>query len=343
MKAVVKTEKARGAKLIDVDVPEIGSKDVLLKVKVAAICGTDVHIYDWTPFAQARIKPPMIFGHETCGEVVSVGNDVTNLALGDLVAVETHIPDGVCYQCQTGAQHICENLAIIGGDTDGVFAEYAKIPAVCCWKLNKDTNADLGAILEPLGVAVNAVLKGEVNNRSVAVFGCGPIGLFAIGTLAVWGATKVFALEPNPIRLAMARQLVPEVTTIDPAREDAVQVIREATGGRGVDVSIEVSGNAQAVRMAFQVLRRGGRVSLVGLPSVPIELNLAEDIIQKEAKVFGSTGRLMWQTWWDMQSLLESGRFNPMAVITHRFPLADFAEAFELAKSGKAGKILLYP
>jgi threonine 3-dehydrogenase len=141
----------------------------------------------------------------------------------------------------------------------------------------------------------------------------------------------------------MAHQLAPEAILINSAKEDAAQVIREATRGRGVDVSIEISGNIQAVRMAFQVLRRGGRISLVGLPSEPVELNLAEDIILKEAKVFGSAGRLMWQTWWDMQNLLESGRFDPMPVITHRFPLADFAKAFELAKSGGAGKILLYP
>lgn len=343
MKAVVKTEKAPGAKLLDVDVPDIGREDVLLKVKVAAICGSDIHIYDWTPWAQARIKPPMILGHETCGEVVNTGNNVTDLALGDLVAVETHIPDGVCYQCQTGAQHICENLAIIGVDTDGTFAEYAKIPAVCCWRISKDTNPDLGAILEPFGVAINGILKGEVNNRSVAVFGCGPIGLFAVGALAVLGATKIFALEPNPTRLAMARQLAPEATLINPARADAVEAIREATEGRGVDISIELSGNTQGIRMAFQVLRRGGRISLVGLPSAPVELNLAEDIIQKEARVFGSSGRLMWQTWWDMRNLIESEKFDPMPVITHRFSLADFGKAFELAKSGEAGKILLYP
>lgn len=343
MKALMKVEKAPGAELMDIDVPKIGPKDVLFKVKVAAICGTDIHIYRWAPYAQARVKPPMIFGHETCGEIVSVGSQVTNLKPGDLVAVETHIPCGECYQCQTGAQHICERMAIIGVHTDGVFAEYAKIPAVCCWRLPKDTNPELGAILEPLGVAVNGILKGEVNNRSVAVFGCGPIGLFAVGAVAAWGATKVFALEPNPTRLAMARQLVPEVTLLNPAEGDVVKVIREATGGRGVDVSIELSGSTQAAQMAFQVLRRGGRVSLVGLPSTPVELELTENIIYKEAKVFGSTGRLMWQTWWDMQNLLESGKFDPMPVITHRFPLADFAKALELAGSGEAGKILLYP
>lgn len=343
MKAVVKTEAAPGAKLMDVDTPEPGPKDVLIQVKVAAICGTDIHIYEWTPYAQARIKPPMIFGHEVCGEVVKVGSQVTNFALGDLVAVETHIPDEVCYMCQIGLQHICEKMAIIGVHTDGAFAEYAKIPAVCCWKLPRDTNPDLGAILEPWGVAVNGILKGEINNRSVAVFGCGPIGLMGLGSIAAWGASKIFAVEPVATRLNMVPQFAPEATLINPAKEDAVKTILEATGGRGVDVSIDISGNSRAIQTAFRVVRRGGRVSLVGLPSAPVELDITADIIYKEARVFGSTGRTMWQTWFDIQNLITSGKFDPMPVITHRMPMADFAKGIELAKSGEAGKILLYP
>ncbi|TET48715.1 MAG: L-threonine 3-dehydrogenase, partial [Dehalococcoidia bacterium] len=158
MKAVVKEKAAPGARLMDVDVPEPGPRDVLIKVKAAAICGTDIHIMEWTPFAQARIKPPMIFGHECSGEVVKVGDQVKNIAVGDLIAVETHIPDETCFMCRTGLQHICEKMAIVGVHVDGVFAEYAKIPAVCCWKLSKDTKPDLGAILEPWGGAVNGIL-----------------------------------------------------------------------------------------------------------------------------------------------------------------------------------------
>ncbi len=343
MKAVVKTEAAPGAKLMDVDVPEPGPKDVLIKVKAAAICGTDIHIMEWTPFAQARIKPPMIFGHECSGEVVKVGSQVTNFAVGDLVAVETHIPCEECYMCRTGSQHICEKMAIIGVHVDGVFAEYAKIPITCCWRLPKDANPDLGAIMEPIGVAVNGALKGDINNKSVAVFGCGPIGQFCLGAVAVWGATKIFAIEPNQYRLNMARRLVPGATFLDPTKDDVVKTICDATEGRGVEVSIEISGNAEATKMAFQVVGKGGRVSLVGLQSGPVELSLNEDIIYKEARVFGSTGRIMWKTWYDIQKLLESGKFDPMPVITHRMPLAEFAKGIELAKSGEAGKIILYP
>jgi len=343
MKALIKADRMPGAKITDVDVPQIGPKDVLIKVKAAAICGSDVHIYEWTSFAQARVKPPMIFGHEACGEVVEIGSQVTNIAVGDLVAVETHIPDGECYQCQTGAQHICEKMAIIGVHTDGVFAEYAKIPSVCCWKIPKDTDPDLGAIMEPIGVAVNGALKGEINNQNVAVFGCGPIGIFCLGAVSFWGAAKIFAVEPTPKRLNMVHSLAPRARLINPREEDAVAVIREATGGRGVDVAIDLSGSIAAIKQAFSALRQGGRISLVGLPSEPIELSLTENIIYKEAKVFGSTGRIMWQTWWDVQKLLESGQFDPMPVITHRFPLAEFEQALDLAKNQQAGKIILYP
>ena len=343
MIALMKKDRAPGAELVSIPVPEVGPKDVLIKVKAVAICGTDIHIYDWTPYAQARVKPPMIFGHETCGEIVSVGEQVTSFNVGDLIAVETHIPCGKCLQCQTGAQHICEKMAIIGVHTDGTFAEYAKIPAVCCWRLPKDTNPDLGAIMEPMGVAINGALKGEINNKSVAVFGCGPIGLFCLGAVAAWGATRIFAIEPNPTRLNMACQFAPNATFLNPTKDDVVKTVLKATGGRGVEVSIEISGSNQAAKMAFQVLSKRGRVSLVGLYAKPVELEPNDDIIEKEARVFGSAGRLMWQTWWDMQKLLESGKFDPMPAITHRFPLSEFQDALKLAKSGEAAKIILYP
>ncbi len=343
MKAVVKTEAAPGAKLMDVDVPVPGPRDVLIKVKAAAICGTDIHIMEWTPFAQARIKPPMTFGHECSGEVVKVGSQVTDIAVGDLVAVETHIPDETCFMCKTGLQHICEKMAIIGVHVDGVFADYAKIPAVCCWKLPKDTNPDLGAILEPWGVAVNGILKGEVNNRSVAVFGCGPIGLMGLGSIHAWGASKIFAVEPSETRLKMVPQFAPDAVLLNPAKEDAVKAILDATGGRGVDVSIDISGNPRGIQGAFGVVRRAGRVTLVGLPSEPVTLDLTANIIYKEARVFGSTGRMMWDTWYEMQNLMDSGKFDPMPVITDRMPLADFAKGIEMAAGGKVGKVILYP
>lgn len=343
MLAVIKTERGPGAEIKQVEVPGIRERDLLVQVKATAICGTDIHIYDWTPYAQERVKPPLIFGHEFCGKVVEAGSQVTKVRPGDLVAGETHIPCGHCYQCETGDQHICENVAILGVHTDGAFAEYARLPEACAWRLPEGTSPELGAVLEPLGVAVHGVLADRVDGRSVVVFGCGPIGLFALGVARASGASRLFAVEINPTRLGMAPLMAPEAVLINAKEEDAVEAILEATGGYGVDVSIEVSGSEAATGQAFKVLRKGGRISLVGLPSSPIELDLVEDIIYKEAKVLGVTGRVMWDTWWEMTKLLDSGKLDPTAVITHRFPLSDFEKAIELAKSGQAAKILLLP
>ena len=343
MKALMKTERSPGAKIVDVAVPEPGPRDVIIRVKVAAICGTDIHIYDWNSYAQARIKPPMIFGHEGCGEVVKIGDQVTRFKPGDLVAVEPHIPCGECRQCQTGSQHICEKMAIIGVHTDGLFSEFARIPTSCCWPLPKDSNPDLGAILEPMGVAINGILKEDINNKSVALFGCGPIGLFGLAAVSAWGASRIFAVEPNAYRLDMAKKLVPQAVFIDSNNENPVDVIMEATGGTGVEVALEISGDVKAAKWVFQVTGKRGRVSLIGLPSQPVELSLTDDIIYKELRVYGSTGRMMWKTWYDAQKLLGSGKFDPLPVITHRFPLEEFEQGMTLAKSRKAGKILFYP
>jgi len=343
VKAVVKLGLAPGAEIQDVDVPAVGPRDVLLKVKAAAICGSDVHIYRSSPTIMSLTSPPFIFGHEACGEIVEVGEQVTRLKVGDLVAVETHISCGTCYQCQTGGQHVCERVAIFGVQTDGAFAEYARVPEIVGWKLPQDTSPDLGAILEPLGVAVHGVLSGEISGRSVAIFGCGPIGIFALQATTALGATRVFAVEVAPARLDLARQCAPSAILLNPKKVDPVEAIMEASGGQGVDVCLEYSGSGQALKQALQVVKRRGRVSLVGVPSGPVELDIYPGIIFKEARVLGISGRLIWQSWWQVKVLLDSGRFDPMKVITHRFPLADFATAIELAASGETGKIIIYP
>ena len=343
MKAVLKSGLAPGAEIKDVAVPTIGPGDVLLKIKAAAICGSDVHIYHSSPTMMSITHPPLIFGHEACGEVVEVGEQVTRLELGDLVAVETHIPCGTCHQCQTGGQHVCERMVIFGVQTDGAFAEYARVPEIVCWKLSRDTSPDLGAILEPLGVAVHGVLSGEIAGRSVAVFGCGPIGIFALQAATALEATEVFAVEVAPARLELAHQCAPGAVLINPKKVDPVEAIMEASGGQGVDVCLEYSGSGQALKQALKIVKCRGRVSLVGIPSGPVELDVHPDIILKEARLLGISGRLIWQSWWQVRELLDSGRIDPMKVITHRFPLADFATAIELAAGGETGKILLYP
>lgn len=343
MKALFKRKPVKGADLLDVDIPKVGANDLLVKVQAAAICGTDNHIYDWTPWAEARIELPMIFGHEFAGVVVEVGSATRGWQVGDLVAAETHIPCLQCYQCRTGRQHTCEQMRIIGVHTDGAFAEYALLPEACAWKLPPGTSPELGAILEPIGVAANGLFKDRIDGCSVAIIGCGPIGIFGAQLALASGARQLFVTDINPYRLDMARRIVPEATVLNPKEDDVEASVIGATEGRGVDVVVELSGSPQGTVQAFNVLAKGGRVSLVGLPSQPITLEMTSAIIYREAIVYGSTGRLMWDTWYKVDALLKAGKFDPLPVITHRFPLSEYAQALELTLSANAGKVILTP
>ncbi|MGB2814726.1 MAG: zinc-binding dehydrogenase, partial [Dehalococcoidales bacterium] len=259
------------------------------------------------------------------------------------VSPEPHIFCGECYYCQNSAALNCLNMGLLGHTIGGAFAEYMAVPAHVCWKHPAGTSYELGAIHEPVGVGVHSVMSGPINGKSVAVFGCGPIGMFALGASRVFGATKMFGIEVAPKRVEMARKLFPDATIINPKEQDPVKIIKDATDGLGVDVSIELSGNPEATRLCFDVLKREGRVSLVGVPSGPMEFNFHPNIILKEATVRGVFGREVWQTWWQLRAMLDTGRFDPLPIITHRFPLAEFEQAFKMAESGEAGKVLLIP
>jgi threonine 3-dehydrogenase len=343
MRALIKSKPTRGADLVEVDIPSVGPHDLLVQVQAAAICGTDNHIYDWTPWAQARLKLPRIFGHEFAGQVVEVGSAVQGWQKGDLAAAETHIPCLQCYQCRTGRQHTCEKMQIIGVHVDGAFAQYALLPVACAWKLPAGTSAELGAILEPIGVAANGLFKDRIDGLSVVVIGCGPIGIFGAQLALAAGARQVWVTDVNAYRLAMARRILPEAVVLNPAQDDVKALIAQGTQGRGADVVVELSGSAPGIAQAFDVLAKGGRVSLVGLPSQPISLELTDAIIYREAIVYGSTGRLMWDTWYRVDALLQAGKFDPLPVITHRFPLEEYAQALELTMAGQAGKVILTP
>ncbi len=342
MKAIIKAEPFPGAKCVEVDVPAIRPGHVLVKVLSAAICGTDLHIYDWTEWAQPRIKAPMIFGHEFCGRVVEVGEGVTRAAVGDLIAGETHIPCGNCYQCNTGLQHVCQHMEILGVHTPGVFSEYALIPEPCVWKLPANTDPDIGALYEPFGVAAHAVLVESVSGKNVVVFGCGPIGQFAVGIARKSGAAKVIACEISPDRLAMASQMG-ATHLVNSKEQDAKDRIMEITQGIGADVAVELSGSPIALQQALSSITRGGRLTIAGLPPKPVEINVVDDVIYKELRIYGVTGREMYSTWYKVSSLIESGVVDPRRVITHTFNICDIDMAMETAKGGRAGKIILHP
>jgi threonine 3-dehydrogenase len=342
MLAVVKPAARPGAEIRDVKIPSIAGNEVLVKVDVASICGTDLHIYEWDAWARKRIHPPLIPGHEFCGHVAAVGSDVTSVKEGDFVSAEMHVACGKCFQCRIGEQHICQHVKIIGIDADGAFAEYVRIPESNIWKIDPAIPPEYASVLDPLGNAVHTVLAGEIAAKTVAIIGCGPIGLFSITVARAVGAAQIFAIEINPHRAELARRMKADFV-FNPSTEDAKTKVIAATDGIGVDVVLEMSGKTPGIRLGFDILRLGGRVSLLGIPSKPVELNFAEDLIFKGATVQGINGRLMYKTWYQMQALLKNHKLDLAPVITDRIPMKDFSHGVERLKTGEASKILLYP
>jgi threonine 3-dehydrogenase len=343
MKAIAKVRPEYGLELIETNIPELKNDDILIKVHVTSICGTDLHIYKWDRWSQDRIKTPRIIGHELAGEVVAVGPHVKNIKVGDFVSAESHIVCANCYLCRTGQYHICRDFKIIGVDVDGVFADYVALPEICAWKNEPDFDKEMASIQEPFGNAVQTAYVDELVGKTVAIFGLGAIGLFCIPLAEAAGATKVFAIDVNEYKLDLARKISSHTICMNSMKEDIVPFIINETDGLGVDVVLEVSGSNEALINEFKVLRNGGRISLLGIPSQPVELNLAEQIVLKGISVYGITGRKMFDTWYKTSRLFKSGQVDVKSVITHSFKMEHYQEAFKLMESGNCGKILLYP
>lgn len=342
MRAVLKAEAAPGAVLAQVPIPHPGADDILVRVRAASMCGTDLHIYNWDPWAQSRFHPPMVFGHECCGEVVEAGRNVTNVKSGDFISLESHITCEHCLQCRTGQAHVCANVQILGVDRPGIYAEYVALPARVAWKNPADMPIEVASIQEPFGNAVHTVFACDIPTKRVAVIGCGPIGLWAISIAKAAGAAAVYAVDINPVRLHLAQEMGATLT-INSREADPVETVRQVTNGEGVDVILEMSGNARAIAQGFQMLRYGGEAALLGLPPRPVELDLNNAIIFKGARVHGISGRRIWDTWYRTQGLILSGAVDPTRVITHKLDLADFDHAFALMNKGEAAKVVLYP
>jgi threonine 3-dehydrogenase len=341
MQALVKPTRAAGAELAEVIVPAVGPGDVLVKVRAASICGTDLHIYLWDAWAQTRCDPPMVFGHEFAGDVVAVGAAVTAVKPGDYVAAESHIACGECYECRHGLQHICRRVQIIGVDRPGAFAQYVAIPEQNAWPTSRRFPPRIATIQEPMGNAVHTALSTSIAGSSVAIFGAGPIGLFAVPIARASGARKIITVEPSAFRRGLAERVGSDIV-IDPGQNNVVPRILAETEGEGVDVVLEMSGNAQAIGQALAALRFGGHISMLGIPSRPVEIDLADGVIFKGATVRGISGRRMFETWYQTRGFLESG-MDLSPIITHEMPLSDFARAFELVRTGDSGKVVLYP
>jgi len=339
MHAIVKQRRAPGLTVTTVPKPSPGPGEVLIAVRHAGVCGTDLHIADWDLWAQRRINPPLIIGHEFAGEVAAVGDRVSGVKPGQVVTAEGHIVCGHCLQCRTGNSHICRHTQIIGVDRDGAFAEYIVMPATNVLPLD-GIPTDIGAIMDPMGNAFHAVLTADIPGSIVFVVGCGPIGCFAVGIARASGAAKVIASDINPKRLALAARMGAHVT-IDAGREDVALRVLEETGGEGADVVCEMSGVPSALHQALAAVRMGGRVQLLGIPTGEVPIDFANEIIFKGLTLYGVIGRKMYETWHQMRRYLSAGLFDPRPVITHRFPLARVDDAIAAIRSGDAGKIIL--
>jgi threonine 3-dehydrogenase len=339
MQAIVKDKRAPGLLVTSVPTPAAGAGEVLIAVRHAGVCGTDLHIADWDPWAQGRIRPPLVVGHEFAGEIAAVGEGVTELRVGQLVTAEGHIVCGHCLQCRTGNSHICRNTRIIGVDRDGAFAEFIVMPATNVLALDA-IPTDIGAIMDPMGNAFHTVLTADIPGSTVFVVGCGPIGCFAVGIARAAGAARVLASDVNPKRLALAARMGADVA-INAATEDVLSIVRAETGGEGADVVCEMSGVPQALHQAFHAVRQGGRVQLLGIPKGEVPVDFANEIIFKGITIYGVIGRRMYQTWHQMRRFLTGGQFDPRPVITHRFPLAEIDAALAAIRSGDAGKVIL--
>lgn len=342
MKAVYKPNREKGIKIVDIPIPKISENEVLVKVKKAAICGTDIHLYAWNEWCEnVNAKNPMVIGHEFCGEVIEVGSNVNLVKTGDLIAGETHIPCGKCILCRTGKQHICKDMKILGVHADGVFAEYAKIPEICAWKLPPNTPPDIGAIYEPFGIAVHGVLRDKIAGLYTVIIGAGPLGLFAANVANISGAKQIFVLDPNEYRLKLAAKMGDNIMILNPKKDNIANIINEQTDGRGADVVIELSGSVQGTRDGFDVLGKGGRISLIGLHPQEVPLDLVNNVIYKEATVYGITGREMFNSWYQTESLIKSGKLNIEEVLTHEFSLDEVEKAILMAKEGNCGKLII--
>jgi threonine 3-dehydrogenase len=346
MRALRKVRPGPGAELAEVPVPEPGPGEVLIEVAAASICGTDVHIFEWNSWAQKRIHPPLTFGHEVAGHVVATGPEVHHIQAGTFVSAEGHVFCGFCPQCRRGRQHTCERLKILGVDFDGGFAEYVTLPERNAWEVDPRIAPDVASIHDPFGNAVHTVfIEGgarDVVGSTVVVLGCGPIGLFAVGVARAAGASQVVAVEPNEFRQDLAKRMGADVI-VDPTQRDPVEAVMEATDGHGAEVVLEMSGVPRVIDQGTRMLCGGGRMALLGLPTEPVPIDLTDQVIFKEARIYGVTGRVLFTTWETVSTLLATGMVDVSPVITHRFTLQEFERAFEAVASGRAGKVILTP
>ncbi|XMB72184.1 L-threonine 3-dehydrogenase [Mycoplasmatota bacterium WC30] len=343
MMAVVKDKEDVGFSYIKKSISTVLEPgEVLIKVITASFCGTDYHIYTYNNWAKNRLHLPLTVGHEFSGEIIKIANDVSNVKIGDIVSAETHIICDECEFCLRGEGHICENTSVIGVDRDGCFARYIKIPAKNCF-INEKHHSQLElSVQEPLGNAVHTITHFPIERKDVVVLGCGPIGIMAVDVAKAYNAKKVIAIEINEFRRNLARKIGADYV-IDPLTENVYEKVMEYTNGKGADVIGDFSGNKGAIETAFKYLKAGGGFAILGIPDQNISLNITDDVVFKGARIYGVTGRRIYETWYQVKDLLDSNKLHLSDIITHQMPLSKINEAAEIMGSKNCGKIVLFP
>ena len=334
MLAVLKEKPSPGVTIKKVPIPKPQKEEVLVKVVYASICGTDIGIYDWIPWAQGHIKPPHIMGHELVGEIVEINSgEKNNFELGDLVSSETHIFCQNCYQCSIKNYHICENMQLFGIGRNGSFAEYATIPVRTTWKNDLKIPVESMSVQEPLGNAVNVVSKAQVKDKKILIMGLGPTGLCAGMVAKAYGAKEVVGVNRREFRRKLAMKV---------GLDRAVEKLDEKEYGT-FDAVLEMSGNRIGIEIALDAARIAGKLIAFGIPKENINIDWGKYLINKELSIESVFGRMIWDTWKDTTELLVSGKVDLRKIITHRFKLSEFEEAMKVMKSGQCGKVLLMP
>ena len=340
MPAIRKLHDAPGLDWCDsIDLPEIGPRHVLIKVTHAGICGTDRHIYEWDAWSQGRVKIGITTGHEFVGEVIRIGSAVERVDIGQRVSGEGHIGCGKCEMCRTGNGHICESVTILGIDCDGCFAPYVAVPEENCWPVSQGIPDKIAAVFDPLGNAVHTVMAAGVSGKSVLITGVGIIGLMGVTVAKAAGAGKIFVTDMDERRLELATRLGAERAF--KASDNWTKEIQDLTHGHGPHVMLEMSGNPNAIRDGFSVLRSGGTAALLGIPSNEIQLDLAKLVIFKGITILGINGRRMFETWYQMENLLLSDRLELDPIVTHVLEMKDYEKGLKMMQSGEAIKVVI--
>jgi threonine 3-dehydrogenase len=338
MKSLIKAKPEPGIWMGESPEPEIGPNDLLIRIRKTAICGTDIHIYNWDDWSQKTIPVPMVIGHEFVGEVADMGSAVRGFAVGDRVSGEGHITCGYCRNCRAGKRHLCRNTMGVGVNRTGAFAEYLSLPALNAWKLPDSITDDLASIFDPYGNAAHTALSFDLVGEDVLITGAGPIGCMAAAICRHVGARYVVVTDINPYRLELAKKL--GATRVVNVKEQNVRdVMKEVGMTEGFDVGLEMSGSEPAFQTMLATMNNGGRIGLLGIPPKDTIIDW-NDVIFKGLIIKGVYGREMFETWYKMSTMLQSG-LNIGPIITHHFGIDDFQQGFDVMRSGKSGKVVL--